>query len=444
MQKILGVKSALKRFLLAYLQINGLAIQSPKSIRNSLSTLPTKVYDTYENAVTRIKDQSDQDAELAVKLISFVFYAKRPLATDELLHALAVEEGDTELDKTALSEIEILLSISAGLVTLNKKSKTIELVHFTLQEYLEKFHSRLLPGAEAEMAKVCLNYLSFDIFDDGPCQGHSLTSDRLEEYRFLKYASMNWGYHVRAEQKPELMQKVLSYLSNSPKLLCSLQVLAYYSFNNHSLKRFRRVPSPKHFSLLHAIAYWSLDCAFNLLPEQINDIDERDSYGMTPLHWAAENGYEETVRMLLQKGANTEVKNKEDETPLCCAVNQTRVAATGILLEYGADIEAKCRWGTVLHYAVDEESKDRDEVVLMLLKRGANGHARGLYGTPLHHAVQRGNVGQARLLLEHGADTFARSTDESTDDSTVLHAAVHFAHLFSTELFPEKGIYINM
>ena len=116
--------------------MGGLSKQSPKSVRKSLKSLLTRVFETYNDTIERIKDQHEDDAKLALKILSYVFFAKRPLKVDELLHAVAVEAEDTALDETALSDVENLLRVSAGLVTVDEMSNTIRLVHYTLQQHL--------------------------------------------------------------------------------------------------------------------------------------------------------------------------------------------------------------------------------------------------------------------------------------------------------------------
>ena len=112
----------------------------------------------------RIEDQPEEDSQLARRALSYIFCARRPLNVKELCHILAVEAEDTELDATAFPETEILLNISAGLVRIDEKSGTAGLVHYTLQEYLEKNREKLLPDPEVEIARACLTYLSFDVF----------------------------------------------------------------------------------------------------------------------------------------------------------------------------------------------------------------------------------------------------------------------------------------
>ena len=46
------------------------------------------------------------------------------------------------------------------------------------------------------------------------------------------------------------------------------------------------------------------------------DINVSDVYGNTPLHLACEGNNFEAAKILIQKGAQIDVKNKEEKTPL--------------------------------------------------------------------------------------------------------------------------------
>jgi hypothetical protein len=109
----------------------------------------------------------------------------------ELRHILAVEAEDTELDATAFPETEILLNISASLIRVGEERGTARLVHYTLQEYLEKNREKLLPDPEVETARACFTYLSFDVFGGGPCGNGEELHQRLQEHQFLDYSSHN-------------------------------------------------------------------------------------------------------------------------------------------------------------------------------------------------------------------------------------------------------------
>ncbi|KAH8781601.1 hypothetical protein BGZ57DRAFT_759706, partial [Hyaloscypha finlandica] len=64
-----------------------------------------------------------------------VTHAKRALYTVEMQYALTIKVSEAELDKDYLPDIKILGSIYAGLVTINKESAIIRLVHYITQEY---------------------------------------------------------------------------------------------------------------------------------------------------------------------------------------------------------------------------------------------------------------------------------------------------------------------
>jgi ankyrin repeat protein len=66
-------------------------------------------------------------------------------------------------------------------------------------------------------------------------------------------------------------------------------------------------------------------------------MDLKDSYGRTPLSWAARNGHEAVVKLLLEKGAELETKDVYyDQTPLSWAARNGQEAVVKLLLEKGA------------------------------------------------------------------------------------------------------------
>lgn len=67
--------------------------------------------------------------------LAWISNALRPLKLDELKEALAVRPEDHELDEEAIPEEALIVSVSAGLITIDPESETIRLVHFTVEEY---------------------------------------------------------------------------------------------------------------------------------------------------------------------------------------------------------------------------------------------------------------------------------------------------------------------
>jgi hypothetical protein len=123
----------------------------------------------YGEAIDRIEGQLVGDTLLAKQALSWITYAQRPLSVEELCHALAIGVGDKQLDPDAVCDIEDVLSVCAGLVTVNDESDAVRLVHYTTQDYLERVRLEWLPTAQSHIATACITCLSMDAFLSGPC-----------------------------------------------------------------------------------------------------------------------------------------------------------------------------------------------------------------------------------------------------------------------------------
>ncbi|KAL8790643.1 MAG: hypothetical protein Q9213_000491 [Squamulea squamosa] len=445
-------------FLLAYLQIGRLSRQiSSKAVRKTINALPEGVYATYEDVMKRIEEQPEEEGETAKRALSYIFCATRPLKLGELLHALAVEAEDTELDETAFIETEILLNVSGGLIIIDEKSGIVRLVHHTLQQYLQDNRTKLLHEPEGEIARVCLTYLSFNAFASGPCIDGDAMDQRLRAYDFLNYASHNWGRHVSKD--PVWIDFVLSYLNDQQKLACSVQVLHLAAY---------RTPDwqdcfPKQFGPLHVLAYFGLHFLFSHFVETAMDVNGRDSDGASALHIAAKNGHTAAVKQLLAKNANTNIEDNSGETALHCASRNGDKAIVELLLLHGANVMKKDTrgWGALdwaviegkddvvkilLEHGVDAEANGRNEALFlaageghattveMLLDNGAEVDAKDWLGsTAMDFAAPGGYEATVRVLLQHGARLDLRDTQ----DNSVLHWAV--PHEAVTKLLLDSG-----
>ena len=119
------------RFLLAQLHIDSLATKHTRNaVRKALSSLPQGLDDTYDAAMHRIHSQNDDDVDLAKRVLIWISYAKRPLTVGELQHAVAIVPMPTNINDGDITDEELLLSVCAGIVTIENESKIIRLVHY--------------------------------------------------------------------------------------------------------------------------------------------------------------------------------------------------------------------------------------------------------------------------------------------------------------------------
>ena len=113
------------RFLLAQLYFDSIKTKKTlKKVKQALKSLPTGslAYSyAYEDAIERIKAQDTDSQELVEHVLSWIICAKRQLITVELQYALAVEVGEPELNKENLPQIEDMVSVCAGLVTVDEE-----------------------------------------------------------------------------------------------------------------------------------------------------------------------------------------------------------------------------------------------------------------------------------------------------------------------------------
>ena len=90
-----------------------------------------------------------------------------------------MEVGKSKLNKDNLPEIEDLVSVCAGLVTVNKESDIIRLVHYTTQEYFERTQEQWFPDTQTTITTICVTYLSFNEFESGICHNDKEFEQRL-------------------------------------------------------------------------------------------------------------------------------------------------------------------------------------------------------------------------------------------------------------------------
>lgn len=347
--------------------------------------------------MTRIEGQLPDRKVLAQQVLSWITCAKRPLTTSELQHALAVELGKSSLDEDNLPEIEGMVSVCAGLVTVDEESEIIRLVHYTTQEYFERTRETWFPNRETEITKICVTYLSFNTFESGICYGEAF-KERLLSNQLYSYASCNWGHHAR--ESFTHIPEVHNFLKRNALVQASIQSLVLgkeeerYNLNHPG--------GLGGTTGLHLAAYFGLEEAVQHLLE-FSIPDEKDDWNRTPLSWAAENGQEAIVKLLLVNSAEIDSHDRSFRTPLTSAVGMRHEAVVKLLLVNGADIDYEDEFGwTPLSWAV---MSGHEVIVKILIENGAEINSKDDVGqTPLSWAAKTGQEAIFKLLVEKGAD----------------------------------------
>ena len=373
-----------------------------RDLRAALKSLPTKIDETYDDAMARIQNQVPEYSQLAMSALSWISNALRPLKWSELQHALAIRRGDQNIDEEALVDETLLISVSAGLITLDSQSETIRLAHFTVEEYFKREKQAWFPKADTQIAEICLIYLSFDVFKIGPCSSQVELESRLRQNCLLKYASQNWGHHtLRADEHID-EDIAVRFLTNDRMVSCCDQAKLYQTSPLNSWRKWR-ISNRKiaQSSGLHLAAQFRLLSVFKMLLKRNNGVPPKDTMDQTPLTIAVIEGHTEMVRFLVgQENVMADSPGEYRRTPLSHAASKGHteivkllLARDGVIVDF-RDIDGR----TPLSYAASRGFADI--VKLLIARDDVSVNSRDITGfTPLMHATIRGHAEIVKLLV---------------------------------------------
>lgn len=124
---------------------------------------------------------------------------------------------------------------------------------------------------------------------------------------------------------------------------------------------------------------------------------------MSPLQMAVLRKQSEIAIVLMDAGADVNLKDGSDRTPLHLAVERRDLSVLQALLSHQARPNERDRVGwTPLHHAA---AKDQVDLARALIEGGADPMTLSEGGgTPLHEAAASGGADMVQLLLDHGVD----------------------------------------
>ena len=350
----------------------------------------------YTATLSRIMAQPETRSKLGMEVLMWISHTERPLHVNELCHALGVE-GSTDLVIQNIPAIETLLACTLGLVTVEKSSSTVRLVHYTLQEHLSN-NTELFPDAHSIIAEVCLTYLNFPHVRSFSSALRSVPPTAP----FVEYASCYWGTHARSETTENVKTLALKlldgydeHISSKVALLCGVRA---------EEQPLDGEDTPRGFTGLHGAAYFGcVEITVALLEANKGDVQATDFRGNIALAWASTRGHEGVVRVLLERtDVNFGTSSTEyGSTPLLWAAENGHEGVLKILLERSdanPNNPGKNR-RTPLWWA---SHNGHEGIVKMLLEQNDINPNKpdASHRTPLMLASRNGHVGVVRMLLE--------------------------------------------
>jgi ankyrin repeat protein len=402
-----------------------------KQIREALNNMPDDLDSSYDEVMERINRQGKRQRELSWRALCWVTNAKRPLSPAEMTEALAIDTAG--LDRDNLFDMETILSVCAGLVVVTDTGSgggVIRLVHYTVQDYLERRQQGEFPRILTDITMTCISYLSFEL---------PKTHGSFHDNSFLDYAVDYCLIHARGHPENSIKTSILSFLANCsawlgiwnkrqartgtlPTSASSLWIAAYFSLEEISQYLLQTEGAG---GVLQQAVYCGHTAVVRILLKYGADINATDTTSGKAMDVALASRYSHGIfRLLIEHGADANSAG-ENGTPLHRAAHHNDYSLCLFLIEHSADVHSLGGTGhTALYTAA---SCGHREIIRLLLSSSANINAKGgLHGTALIAAAINGHRETVRFLLAHGADVNA--TGLGSRGVTALYAATAGGH----------------
>ena len=140
-----------------------------------------------------------------------------------------------------------------------------------------------------------------------------------------------------------------------------------------------------------------------LLESQYDDINSKDTLGRTPLHWLAENGESDAIRLLTQDPWRADVHTRDlcGFTALHCACWADDFDSAAVLLDAGSNVNArdKHKRPPLFHF-------DSNKFLDLVIEKGADVYITDDEGANIMHHVAIGDqAALGKTLLEQCGHT---------------------------------------
>jgi ankyrin repeat protein len=394
-------------FLWVGFVIKELRKKAPAEVEDCLNDLPAGLGGMYGRLLLDIREERRK--KIAVSILCWVTMAVRPLTLTELGAATKTRQSGNLSVKEVIRDH---IGFCGYMLTVT--GNNVGLVHQSAKDYLLRKDPDPNPQLEffrvkekktnSEIAQTCFNYLHDGALADGSVQlverySKAADTSHLQAFPLLSYAVLHWPEHARysdnlAEDIFDL--SIPFYKKNS--LVREAWLTTYWAAKEYG-------SAPSSFSLLHLASFFGLVPLTRKLLKKgwkstlklYSHVDKRDSLSWTPLSYAAYNGHEAVVRLLLEHKADVNVKADDGGTSLYRAAGNGHEAVVRLLVEHKADVDAKAYKGrTALHQAAES---GHEAVVRLLVEHKADVDAKADEGrTALHRAAGSGHKAVVRLL----------------------------------------------
>jgi ankyrin repeat protein len=409
--------------------------------------LPETLDETYERTLLGIEKEKRKYAH---RLFQCLSVAIRPLHVDELAEVLAIRFKSGHLPRYSADwQLEdaqdLVLSACSSMIALVSVdgSPVVQFSHFSVKEFLtsdrlanstkdlSRYHVHP-HSAHSILAQASLSTLLY--------LRDNVNKNNIKRFPFAQYAARYWVDHARFEDVSSRIQDVMERLfdMNEPSFATWIWIFDIdYPFRQPMFED--RPPRPKAVPLYYATVCGLHNLVEHLISNHPEDVNATGGNHGSAVNAALVKRNMEIALLLVQHGADGNIMDERNQTPLCIASRHGRRDNVEFLLKHRADVNLAqaFRGETPLIVSADYEEL---EIARILLRHGATVDTRDECGsTPLVFASRTGHLEIARLLIQSGAAVDSR--DEV--DTTPLMFSSDEGHLDIAQLLIQSGAAID-
>ncbi|KAJ5423296.1 NACHT nucleoside triphosphatase [Penicillium cf. griseofulvum] len=312
----------------------------------------------------------------AIRLLQFLVYSKRPLKLTEAREIIATQIKNKsrgfDIKRRLFREIDIMKYCPSLVTVVHGTAKELHLAHFSVKEYLLGENRFEITTASISITKTCLIYLT------------DITGSNGEIKRDFPMVRGGGGTFL----KPCYTLLYLLAWARSASTGSYCQGSGYQRVGR---------PTKERISTRRAAGTATLS-----RPPQLKAIKrlQRSGYQHAGRPAASAEGYQEIVKLLLDKGADINTQGGRTAGTAASAEGYQEIVK--LLLDKGADINTQGgRYGNALQAASGE---GHQETVKLLLDKGADINTQGgRYGNALQAASGEGHQEIVEILQTMGA-----------------------------------------
>ncbi|KAH7140872.1 prion-inhibition and propagation-domain-containing protein, partial [Dactylonectria macrodidyma] len=349
------------QFIWVRMQENSLrSWKNKRQLEDAIDKAPAQLEYVYERNWTRMSQLPDEERTRAYNLLRWAAFALRPLSVCEITEAVLIDNERNQLpveelpdsvdeeyiDNEILGPCGSLLEVRETLSGNCETLKTVHLAHFSIKQYFlshtsaqgellmsnHKFQCSNDALENARLGALCLRYVNYrGVWEDSP----DTRATQIKQ-SFREYAASTWSEHatISGGNETALVELIIGLFNTDNP---NWEPWRKYRDSKKKLRISTYVDEIPATPLHYAAELGFAEVLRHIMQSSTCAIDEKRSFG-SALTVASEKGNVSVVDLLLKEHADVTTTDIEDWAPLHMASYYGHLEVANLLLRGGADV----------------------------------------------------------------------------------------------------------